>query len=481
MRMNEKRQDWMNYLLLFAGAAVFVLFFSTSTSPLYGGYGSDSAIFQVIGKYWAKGKIPYLELFDHKGPYIFLADAAGYGIAQSRYGIAALQCIHLFFTLIGVYKAALCFFEKKSAALWTMVTLGFLSLCYEGGNLTEEFVLPFLAFSAYWQIRFLMKEDWRGKGHSYWQAFFYGVTFALCVLTRLTNAVGLCCGIFIILCILVREKKWRNIGGCAASVLAGTAAAGLPFIFYFLSKGALYDMFLGTILQNIKAAEAVTTFWWSEPHSLVGWVHIIIAHFCSYGMIGAGVVALIKKKGEWAAYFLFVGAGMTAYLVTRYAFYHYMMIAIPFLPAVAAAVTDIGKHKEKLRAGLAVFLGIFIAYQAFTVYRDSWNKERKEPAYASLLQEIPEEGKDSFVAYNVKADIYLLYGLEPCSKYFHHQDAQASKNAKLQLEIQEEYGSGRAEWILVMETEFENCIREILDKDYVRAAENGEYSLYRRK
>lgn len=476
--IKKQKFNWI-YVLFLMAAALFVCFFSTSTSPLYAGYGSDSAIFQVIGKYWAEGVVPYTELFDHKGPYIFLVDAIGYGITGDKIGLVMVQILNLFITLVGIYKITLLFWTGKKAWLWTFLTLGFLTLCYEGGNLTEEYMLPFLAFCTYGQLRFLWKSEWKEKGHDYKWALLYGVTFSLSVLTRLTNAVGLCCGIFTILCILIREKKWKNIGGNIVAVLIGTIVTALPFILYFWSKEALYDMLLGTILQNIKAAEAVTTFWWSEPHSIVGWFHIIIAHLCSYGLIAAGIVAAVKKQKEQAAYYLFVGVCMTVYLVTRYAFYHYMMIAIPYLPLVAAVCTDIGKYKEKLQLLLAAFLGVIILYQTYTVYRDSWNAGKDEPAYATLLQEVPEDEKDGFVAYNVKTDIYLKYNLKPCYRYFHHQDAHASKNEELAAHIVEEYKSGKAKWILVMETEFENCIEDILDENYSKVKTKEKYALYR--
>ncbi len=509
MKAKKEKRDWIGYLLFLAGAVAFVLFFSTSSSPLYRGYGADSAIFQVIGKYWAQGRVPYLELFDHKGPYIFLVDAVGYGMMGGKSGgIALLQCIHLFLFLLGAYEIALCFFEKGAATLWTMLTLGFLALSYEGGNLTEEYMLPYLAFSVCGQLRFFKKgENGKWEGHPYGWAFLYGVTFALCVFTRLTNAVGLCCGIFIILCILIREKKWRNIAGNVLAAAAGTAVAGIPFLVYFLRKGALYEMFLGTIWQNVRAAVNVDAYWWSAPHSIVGWIHIIVAHFCSYGLILAGIAALWKKRKEEAAYWLFVGVCMTAYLMTRKAFYHYSMITALYLPAIAAVCTEgitaagagrpvaagahrasavwegkaagaeKGKGRNWLRMALAAFVGLFFLYQAYTVYRDFWGKA-KEPEYASLLQEIPKEGLDAFVAYNVKTDIYLLYDIEPCYRYFHHQDAHAAVNEALRKEIQKEYSGGEAEWILFMETDFENSIEEILKKDYECVAKKNEYTLY---
>ncbi len=475
-----KSKEYLVYCLFLLAAAIFVLCLSTSTSPLYEGFGADSAIFQIIGKYWEKGRVPYLELFDHKGPYIFLIDAIGYAITGTKAGIMIVQIISLFTALLGIYKTAQLFFKESQSICWTFLTLGFLSLSYEGGNLTEEYVLPFLAFCTYAQLKYLFnkKEDW---AHNYKWGFFYGITFSVCVMTRLTNAVGLCSGILIILCIMIREKEWKNIGKNILAVLGGAMLAGIPFIIYFQAKGALYEMFYGTILQNVKAAEGVTTFWWSEPHSIIGWFHIVIAHFCSYGLIAAGIFSFVKRKKEQTAYFLFVGITMTLYLVTRYAFYHYMMIATPFLPIIAAVCTDWRKYRDKARIVLMVFLGLVVIYQVFTVYRDVRNQGKSEPQYVRLLQVIPEAERNTFAAYNVKADIYLRYDIEPCCRYFHHQDAQAYVNEELSKSIIEEYGKGKAKWILVMETEYDNCIKGVLEKDYSCVAEDDNYALYCKK
>ena len=85
--------------LFFITALLMVLRFSYSTSFLYPEcYAYDSAIFQIVGKYWAEGVIPYQQLFDHKGPLIFFINAIGYRI-YPHYGLIPLQVISLTLTL----------------------------------------------------------------------------------------------------------------------------------------------------------------------------------------------------------------------------------------------------------------------------------------------------------------------------------------------------------------------------------------------
>ena len=76
-------------------AIIFVSIFSSSTSPLYSTWSDspDSPIFQIIGKYWVKGIIPYRDLWDLKGPFIFFVNAVGYWVTGSRLGVYGIQII----------------------------------------------------------------------------------------------------------------------------------------------------------------------------------------------------------------------------------------------------------------------------------------------------------------------------------------------------------------------------------------------------
>ena len=74
-------------IIIFVASLCFLLLFSSSTRP-----GSpdpiagDQAMFMTIGKYWAKGVLPYVGLWDSKGPIIFFINALGYLIFGSKTG-----------------------------------------------------------------------------------------------------------------------------------------------------------------------------------------------------------------------------------------------------------------------------------------------------------------------------------------------------------------------------------------------------------
>ena len=93
---------------------IFVTLFSYSTSPLYGNICNhpDSAIFQIIGKYWVDGALPYSDLWDLKGPYIFFVDAIGYFLLDSYVGIYIIQIVNIWITLIFTFCIYIIYFKK---------------------------------------------------------------------------------------------------------------------------------------------------------------------------------------------------------------------------------------------------------------------------------------------------------------------------------------------------------------------------------
>ena len=52
-------------------AFIFVFYASATTSPFIDFKRIDSYMFLIMGRGWSKGLIPYVDLFDQKGPAIF--------------------------------------------------------------------------------------------------------------------------------------------------------------------------------------------------------------------------------------------------------------------------------------------------------------------------------------------------------------------------------------------------------------------------
>lgn len=164
--MDNPQTIWLHknkvLLLIFLISAAFVMLFSYSTSIFYpnyygSSYGGDAAQFLTIGKAWAEGKIPYKEMFDHKGPIIFFIDMLGFLFFGSKSGIMIFQIVFIFATCIFLYKIAMLSGKKSPqyGIIAIVVSLIVLKASYCNGNSVEEYCLPFITVSVYFQVEFL--------------------------------------------------------------------------------------------------------------------------------------------------------------------------------------------------------------------------------------------------------------------------------------------------------------------------------------
>ena len=177
------------YTLLFLlSAAAAELTMSVSTSPMYSDYCTDSAMFQTIGKYWAEGYLPYVYLFDHKGPLIFFIDALGYA-AGGKYWLFAMQIIFFAGAEYAAYRLIRCRLSRTASLVLALLLPFFIMPVWQEGNTIEE-------YGEY--------------AHPPRYAFIYGLFFAFSFLTRPSNALPVCVAAVFIAVVLVIKGRERE-------------------------------------------------------------------------------------------------------------------------------------------------------------------------------------------------------------------------------------------------------------------------------
>lgn len=75
--------------------ACLALLVATSSSPLYAtNFWTDTNIYFTIGRGMTRGLMPYRDLFDHKGPLLFILYALGAAISDTSFiGVFALEAL----------------------------------------------------------------------------------------------------------------------------------------------------------------------------------------------------------------------------------------------------------------------------------------------------------------------------------------------------------------------------------------------------
>ena len=483
----------LSYAVLALISFIYVFVYSSSTSPLYPAtYGSDSALFQVIGKYWSidlfeiesqnAGGIPYIDFFDHKGPLIFWINAIGYRIGA----IWLIQWIFIFITMLGILDM-LDLFElsdlKKAIVLF--LTFSALTQFYEGGNLTEEYCLPFLCWSFSKELHFLSNDE---DNHRPEYAALYGITFGVCLLTRLTNAATICPGIVMIGFALISRRKWRDLLSNALMFIVGIFVISIPFVVYFANKGALEEAIYGTIGYNLAYAANsksptesillnILNILNSEGLNWKGRLAECIIYICRWASYFLGYAISIKllfdrnKKAKLRGTFcLLTILAVSAVSLTGNRYPHYSMILVPVCGIIACELLqNKGLWKSLVAVICIAGFGIF-AYYLNRGIDFSMNKH---------ADDVPEkyvdvEDNGAICYYNMPAREYLIHDIRPCYPYFVNQDWQGGKSGELAERIHQTFETCKAKWIITGDEK--NEISDILAAHYTKAySEEGKY------
>ena len=331
----------MNVRKIFLHAALillsvlFVYLLSHSTSPRFFFLGGDSAIFQVVGKYWAQGYLPYVDLFENKGALLFLINAIGYAI-HPRTGIMLPQIILMYLSCLFLWRAIGLYSSGGTKIFFFAMTILYFAGHYWEGNNAGEFTLPFLSVSTYFFLRYVTAE----KICPPLYGFIYGFSFGGCVLLRASNAMPTCCYAFLTAIFLLQAREFKNLLQNFLSFCAGFAVIVMPFVIYFAAHGALYDMLYGTILFNLSY-----TAQWKFGYETTTLIKVFAIHLMpAILLIFFSAISLmrdVQNKLAWSG--LFVGAMMSLLLTNLRLYIHYYMIVAPIMPLLFAVFNPLRK------------------------------------------------------------------------------------------------------------------------------------------
>ena len=105
-------KKYKEYIFLFIVVSILCLL-TLYSSPLYKGLTDvDSSVFQIMGKGMLEHKIIYRDLFDHKGPIVYIINAIGFFI-NNKYGLFIVEIIVFYIGTIFVYKTSRIVLSKK--------------------------------------------------------------------------------------------------------------------------------------------------------------------------------------------------------------------------------------------------------------------------------------------------------------------------------------------------------------------------------
>ena len=453
--------NWGYLAILFAFSSFFVLVFSTSTSPLYPYPDtSDSFIFQVIGKEWLEGAVPYRDLYDNKGPFLYAMNAMGYWLLGNRSGVLLVQLAFLFSTAIVTFRFLRMGFTKRCSLWLTLVLIAGLSLGYNGGNNASEYALPFIMYAFYLFYSWLQKDTPLRVRATYTHDVFYGVALGICLMTRPSN--GLVVGM-IIGCMAIYHLKNRQIKRLASYIVAvtvGILSVCLPFAVYFTAKGCLDDFYYATIESNIHYLKNTGLF--NSPMFFKRAVALI----CSYANCMVfpilGLLLICTKNKNWknGVIWLVMGVVCLLFFARTNCYPNYAHICLPFAVIGLLELKSAAKalRANRLRHGVSVAIAVWIVGVntwniSYMLVKNAMHDDSPQKllyaAYDALLGDMPEEGRSSFASYECLPEILLRWDIRPRYRFFALQGFSLNYNADVYAKTNDEFAHGDAQWLMV--------------------------------
>lgn len=212
----------------------------------------DSAIFQYFGERMREGQLPYRDLYDHKPPLIFYLNYWGLMLGGgSRWGIWALELVAVGLSALIGFNTLKGFFGVIPAWVASAGFLMNLVFVHEGGNLTEEYALPF-QFAAIGLLLGMERRRKRG-----WWAFGLGVCIAMASTLKQPLAGPLVAAGALMLWNRLSRRDWRGLLDFLWLGLGFLAVWGAWFVFFTL-QGIFPEFWEAAFAYNF-ALSGITT------------------------------------------------------------------------------------------------------------------------------------------------------------------------------------------------------------------------------
>lgn len=355
-----------NVIAIFASLIVSLIFLIASPlHPWIGGVASpDSCVFKTVALMMKLGYMPYKDSFDHKGPLIYLLNYIGNEISYYR-GIWVIEVLFLAVAVYFLYKTSRLACGRFSAIIAVLLSMSLLFDYFEGGNLTEEYAMPFISIST-----FIFADYFLNDRISAFRIIMSGLGFGAVIMLR-PNMIAIWlvfCGYIFIKKIVLRE--FRELFGFIGLFAVGTAIIVLPILIWLLVKNDLgyfwrdYIVF-NKLYSSPEGGRALFSAKWSA-----------FIEFIKTTVYISSFVALayhVRKKERVfnVIYMLYIIVMVFMMVLSGQSYAHYGMIIVPAVVYPLSLIfADIKKIKEE--SVRKILFMLVVMYSLANVIAPKW-------------------------------------------------------------------------------------------------------------
>ena len=476
-------------------AISFALIFMGSNSPLGPAIGSDNAIYLTMGTALKNGYAPYTQVFDHKGPMLFILETipqllcGGY----STLAVFVMETLFLWGCLLCIGTVARRFHVAGLPA--QLVYLLCLAPIIDGGNYCEEYSALFTLLGALLLLRAFDGEDAPKEAKAYFvPALLFGAAFMVSFLIRANNILPMAGMLLGCAIALLLEKRFAVVGACAGGFLVGCAAAALPVIIWLYSQGALSASIYGAFVHNMMYAETGDA---SRVQMLLhdSYGHIAIA-MAALAAAGGAAHAFVRRRPMFFLVMFFgaAGAGFAAFISHKF-YSHYLMLSAPLAAVGAAMICGAIREKNARlpRVIVLALLAAFVLCMGHLGVRENAERDNQHAIFKelkvntdALLAHVPEDERLEVLGYRTEPKWYVAAEAMPYLKYYFLQEILGQADPIVMDEIVQALESDPPKWLVIFYNRpfgppYDERVQAIFSAQYEFVDARGEYQLLRLK
>ena len=371
-----------------ASATLFRLFPGNILPP-----AEDSSVFLYIGKRMLEGKLPYRDLFDHKGPILYLIEVSGLRLSpHSTSGVWVLEVLNLL--AVSPLMLRLGFLEAENRASSYLAVLTTIGVCgwkiWQGGNFTEEYALPWITLAALVFFHFFKTGCYRLR-----EIFLLGFSFAVVFLLRANMIAVWAAFLPPVLIRFLREKRFTDIGKCLTLFLLGAAAVFLPVLLWAGKTNCLSALWEDYILFNFSYTGNA-----AEQDSGILKTAVLFAGVVWPGTFAQLICLLFDHRNsrQWLNALFFAVSLLAAGMSAR-GYYHYAIILLPAMILPLTGFYDLSgrvwcrlfRKQGMVDYRLILSSFLLVAAAAFLYRMASPGQMQKDPSVQVLLEKTAPE------------------------------------------------------------------------------------------
>lgn len=497
-------------------SALGLLAICSKSSPLYPlNDWFDVNCFYTVGKGMVHGRVPYVDLLEQKGPYVYALAAMAYLIDGHGFGGYFLfEWLSMTFFLVYACKLSALYCEK--VYLWMPPLLGMAvvsSKSFVHGGSWEQLSLGVFSYAMYSLLAFMRDPDSPLSGRT---LFLNGLLAGILLWSKFSLLGLYIAGALAVMTVYVLRRQWAALGRTLLIFGGGMALATIPWLFYFGLHGAVKTWLKVYLYDNIflyNSGEGISL--WDRCMSTLGNIRSSVADrgnrgyslpavlgICFFLLAPQRRVSLREKllvclMGAGMAFGIFIGS-------TRHDYYGLPLavFAIWGMWLGCICICRLQRHlkrggtPQKRNWGDPVLWGIAMSCALILSYRVSPNTyllltAREEMPQYRFAERILASGDTSLLNYMfLDGGFYTVTGEVPAERTFCLLNMDRTRRAQEQNEyIQQQRTHWVVTWKAQETSEEELRSMEILSEYYELVdymyfyfeGDNRTYALYEKK